>query len=402
MLKIVIYSHYFAPSVGGVETSVEALARGLSRYQGGSGAPEFEIVVVTHTTAGEFDDHSLPFPVVRNPGLAELVGLVCRSHVLHLAGPALLPLLLARIFRKPTVVEHHGYQAICLNGGLLHEPDRAVCPGHFQAGRLGECFRCQRSELSSALKSLRRLVLTKMRNALCQGVENIAITEHVRKRNALPNSRVMYYGIEDVLKGETAASTGSSCPTKLCFAYVGRLVSEKGVPVLLDAAARLQKEGHEFDVLIIGDGPERAKLEGEIERQGLGSRVRITGFLRGSQLSSLLQEVHVVVMPSVCEETAGLSAMEQMMRGRLVIASAIGGLGEVVGNAGIVCPPGDAEALAVCMSAVIAHPERIAALGSKARERALSTFGYARMLEEHREVYRRVASKRRVSNLPRS
>jgi len=402
MLKVVVYSHYFAPSVGGVETSVEALARGLTRYQGVDVAPEFEIVVVTKTGAGEFNDHALPFPVVRNPSLAELVGLVRRAHVLHLAGPALLPLLLARIFRKPTVVEHHGYQAICLNGALLHEPDRAVCPGHFQAGRLGECFRCQRSELSSALKSLRQLVLTKMRNALCQRVENIAITEHVRKRHALPNSRVIYYGIEDILKDETAASTVLSCPTKLCFAYVGRLVSEKGVPVLLHAAARLQKKGHEFRVLLIGDGPERAKLEREIERQGLRSRVRITGFLRGPQLSSLLQEVHVVVMPSVWEETAGLSAIEQMMRGRLVIASAIGGLGEVVGSAGIVCPPGDADALAGCMSAVIAHPERIAALGSKARERALSTFGYARMLDEHAEVYRRAASKRRVSNLSRS
>ena len=95
-------------------------------------------------------------------------------------------------------------------------------------------------------------------------------------------------------------------------------------------------------------------------------------------------------------------AIEQMMRGRLVIASAIGGLGEVVGGAGIVCPPGDAEALAACMSAVIAHPERIAALGSKARERALGTFGFARMLEEHAEIYRRVASKRRVSNVFRS
>ena len=299
------------------------------------------------------------------------------------------------------MVEHHGYQAICLNGALLHEPDRAVCPGHFQAGRLGECFRCQRSELSSALKSLRRLILTKMRNALCQKVENIAITEHVQKRHAFPNSTVIYYGIEDNLMDKTAASVGSSCPSKLCFAYVGRLVLEKGVSVLLDAAARLQREGHEFDLLLIGDGPERAKLEADIGRQGLGSRVRITGFLRGPQLSSLLQEVHVVVMPSVWEETAGLAAIEQMMRARLVIASAIGGLGEVVGSAGIVCPPGDAEALAGCMSSVITHPERIAALGTKARERALSTFGYTRMLEEHAQLYRRAALKRRVSILPR-
>jgi glycosyltransferase involved in cell wall biosynthesis len=393
MLKVLIYSHYFAPSVGGVETSVEGLARGLAIRHGVDGSTEFEIVMVTEIAAGQFDDHGFAFPVVRSPSLLELARLIRRAQVVHLAGPALLPLFLAKVFRKPAVVEHHGYQAICPNGALLHEPDRAICPGHFQAGRLGECFRCQRSELSSALNGLRRLVLTKVRNILCQYVENVSITYHVQKRQALPNSQVIYYGVEDILTSKTAASTGSGLRTRLCFAYVGRFISEKGIRVLLDATSRLQEQGCDFEVLLIGDGPERPKLEMEIQRQHLESRVRITGFLRGQELVAVLAKVHVVVMPSVCEETAGLSAIEQMMRGRLVIASEIAGLGEVVGSAGVVCPPGDAEALAACMSAVIAHPERIADLGSKARERALGTFGYARMLQEHAELYMRVASR---------
>jgi glycosyltransferase involved in cell wall biosynthesis len=152
--------------------------------------------------------------------------------------------------------------------------------------------------------------------------------------------------------------------------------------------------------LLIGDGPERTKLEGEIQRQGLGSHIHITGFLRGTELVSMLAKVDVVVMPSVWEETAGLSAIEQMMRGRLVIASDIGGLGEVVGNAGMVCPPGDAEALAACMAYVIVHPECLATLGNKAREHALTTFRYTRMLEDHVEVYRQVFSGRRALRLP--
>jgi glycosyltransferase involved in cell wall biosynthesis len=60
-------------------------------------------------------------------------------------------------------------------------------------------------------------------------------------------------------------------------------------------------------------------------------------------------------MPSVSEETAGLSAIEQMIRGRLVIASVIGGLAEVVGRAGIVCKPVAREDLAAWTSAQIAH-----------------------------------------------
>jgi glycosyltransferase involved in cell wall biosynthesis len=395
-LKIVIYAHDFLPVIGGVQTHVELLARGLTKFHGIEGSPEFEIIVVTNTPAGAFDDNCFSFRVVRNPTVSELVRLIRKTQVLHVTGPALLPLLLARLFRRPTVVEHHGYQAICPNGLLLHEPDRAVCPGHFQAGRLGECFRCQCSELSSARRSLFRLVLTKMRNVLCRHVENIAVTKHVQNREALPRSRVIYHGIEDVLMGKSDVSAGLSIPKKVCFAYVGRLVFEKGVGVLLNAASQLQKEGCEFDIILIGDGPERAGLDRQITRLGLESRVRITGFLGGPELSSLLQQVHVVVMPSVWEETAGLSAIEQMMRGRLVIASAIGGLAEVVGDAGVVCPPGDAEALAASMSSVIAHPEQIATFGIKARARCLSVFGYERMLKEHAEVYRRAAAEPRV------
>jgi glycogen(starch) synthase len=400
MLKMVIYSHYFAPSIGGVESSVEALARGLAKYERFRGSVEFDTVVITNTPPGEFDDHTLPFPVVRNPGLLELSRLIWKAQVVHLAGPSLLPLLLARIFRKPIVVEHHGYQAICPNGSLLREPDRTVCPGHFQSGRLDICFQCQRSKLSSGLESLRSLVRTIIRNALCRGVENIAISAHVEKRQALPNSHVIYYGVPDPLTDKNSASPVSKPDGKLCFAYVGRFVSEKGILILLKAAARLQEEGREFEVLLIGDGPERINLEGEIQRQGLGSRIHMTGFLRGPELVSMLAKVDVVVMPSVCEETAGLSAIEQMMRGRLVIASDIGGLGEVVGSAGMVYPPGDAEALSACMAYVIIHPECLAAFGNKAREHALTTFGYTRTLEDHAEVYRRVFSGRRALRLP--
>src|SRR5580700_5508155 len=89
-LKMVIYSHYFAPSIGGVETSVEALATGLAKYEKLRGSLEFDTVVITNTPLGEFEDFSLPFPVVRNPSMLELLRLIWKAQVIHLAGPALL------------------------------------------------------------------------------------------------------------------------------------------------------------------------------------------------------------------------------------------------------------------------------------------------------------------------
>jgi glycosyltransferase involved in cell wall biosynthesis len=93
-------------------------------------------------------------------------------------------------------------------------------------------------------------------------------------------------------------------------------------------------------------------------------------------------------MPSVWEETAGLAAMEHMMRGRLVIASEIGGLRETVGDAGLMCQPGSAEDLARCMRDVLRDRALLRALGRKGRERARSLFLRERMIAEHAHIYR--------------
>jgi glycosyltransferase involved in cell wall biosynthesis len=181
----------------------------------------------------------------------------------------------------------------------------------------------------------------------------------------------------------------------MCFAYVGRFVPEKGIPILLQAAQILTREGQEFEARLIGDGPERARLEAIIRQEHLENCVRITGYLTGSALADALRDVRVVVMPSVWEETAGLAAMEQMMRGRLVIASDVGGLGEIVGNAGLKCPPGDATALADCMRAVLLNRSIVDSYGRKARERTLRLFARERMLNEHASVYREVLGRTR-------
>ena len=70
-MKLLIYSHFFAPSIGGVETLVLSLARGLAGLGAASGDSEFEITLVTQTHAGKFDDLSLPFRVVRRPSLIQ-------------------------------------------------------------------------------------------------------------------------------------------------------------------------------------------------------------------------------------------------------------------------------------------------------------------------------------------
>jgi glycogen(starch) synthase len=386
-MKVLLHSHFFAPSIGGVETIVLSLARGLAELRTASNERQFDISVVTQTPAGDFDDRSLAFPVVRQPGLFTLWRLIRECDVAHLAGPSLAPLFLAWLAGKPVFVEHHGYQAICPNGVLVYQPDGSICPGHFQARRYGECVRCQGCQ-TSRLASLASVVLMFPRSWLThRAATNVAISRHVLERHALPRSTVVYYGIENTLSNDGAAYSSPNTAGKICFAYVGRLVPEKGIPILLQASRKLMREGEKFEVRLIGDGPERPKLETIIKREGLETCVRITGYATGAALAGAIRDVRVVVMPSIWEETAGLAAMEQMMRGKLVIASNVGGLGEIVGDAGLRCEPGNADALADCMTSVLRNPSLIDSFGHKARERAHNLFLRQRMIGDHARLY---------------
>lgn len=388
-MKLLLYSHFFAPSVGGVETIVLSLARALAELRNSNNASEFEIALVTQTPAKDYDDGSLPFRVIRHPGLFRLWQLILGADVVHVAGPALAPLLLANLARKPLVIEHHGYQATCPNGLLFHHPSEAVCPGHFEASNFKECLRCN-NKTDGSLGSLRLLVKTFARRAMSRlAPANIAPSQHVAARQHLPRTTVIVHGVEDPLHGKDMSATPQVIGRR-SFAYLGRLVVEKGVSVLLEATRLLRAEGREVSVALIGDGPDRPRLEKQITASRLENTVRITGFVSGAALDRELEQVGAIVIPTIMEETAGLAALEQMVRGRPVIASAIGGLWEIVNGAGLTFPPNDGVALAGAMKRILDEPRLGDSLGGSARQRVLRSFSFGSMIDAHACVYRGV------------
>ena len=388
-MKLLIYSHFFAPSIGGVENIVLSLARGLAELRDSKGAQEFEITLVTQTPAGHYDDNTLPFRVVRQLGFFRLWRLIRACDLVHVAGPALAPLLLARLARKPLVIEHHGYQATCPNGLLFHHPSLSVCRGHFEARNYLECLKCN-SNTEGPDGSLRLLASAFLRRAGSRSAAaNVAPSNYVALRQGLPRTKVIPHGVEQPsdersLLPESTAMEGRS------FAYLGRLVVEKGVSVLLEATRLLRAEGHEVQVLLVGDGPDRPRLEKQIAYLHLERNVRLIGFLSGAALESELSSVAAIVIPTIMEETFGLAALEQMARGRLVIASAIGGLPEIVKGAGLTFPPNDPAALAGAMRKILLEPGLGTSLGASARQRALLSFSFGGMIDAHARVYREV------------
>jgi glycosyltransferase involved in cell wall biosynthesis len=198
--------------------------------------------------------------------------------------------------------------------------------------------------------------------------------------------KVIYHGIPDPPPFANAGAAGPG-DREVHFGYVGRLVEEKGLPLLVEAAGSLKSKGVRHRLSFIGDGPLRDSLRAQAEAAGLNDEVRFTGFLEGSALQSAAEDLDVVVMPSVWEETAGLAAMEQMMRGRAVLAADIGGLGEVVGDGGVKFRPFDSEDLAKRM-VELTDPEFRSNVGAAAKARAARLFRLERMVNEHKALFR--------------
>lgn len=246
-MNILIYTHDFAPTIGGVQTITTTLAQGLANAKSpanGRPAEANQVTVVTRTPAGTMDDTHQAFRVVRFPSFGQLYRLIQSADVVHISGPAILPMAIGLLLRKPVVVEHHGYQAICPSGVYLHQPDARLCPGYFKSGNYIECFHCQSVEVSK-VRSLRNLLLMFPRRWLAKRVAaNIGPSDYTGRRIELPRTRTIYHGIEDPL---ALGSVPQVAPKPLCFAYLGRLVPEKGVDLLLRAAGKLKKAAAPFD-----------------------------------------------------------------------------------------------------------------------------------------------------------
>jgi glycosyltransferase involved in cell wall biosynthesis len=125
--------------------------------------------------------------------------------------------------------------------------------------------------------------------------------------------------------------------------FVGRLVSQKGAHILLEALALARQQGAALSVTIAGDGPERGALEAQA--QALGVPVSFVGWLSSAALAECLNAHRTLVVPSVGPEGFGLVVLEGLAAGCLVLAADSGGLAEAVGPCGHLFTPGDARAL---------------------------------------------------------
>ena len=175
----------------------------------------------------------------------------------------------------------------------------------------------------------------------------VAISESSRldliERGIPPEQiRVIHCGID-----RPAMDVDTSRPRRRRVAYMGRLEPYKNIDVMLRAMARLSLRFPDVEILLIGRGSARARLEALANDLGLGPRTRFTGFVSDTERDRLLSETRVCVCPST-KEGWGLTVIEANGVGTPVVATDAPGLRDSVrdGETGFLVPLGDVEAFA--------------------------------------------------------
>lgn len=175
--------------------------------------------------------------------------------------------------------------------------------------------------------------------------------------------------------------------------YVGTLIPRKGQPVLLEAFAGVLADGHDAQLVLVGDGPERPALERLAERLGIADQVRFAGGLGHDDVRRAFAEADVFCLPSFAEGVP-VVLMEAMASGLPVVTTRIAGVSELVGDGaeGLLVRPGNVGDLQGALSHFVADPEARRQAGERGRARVVErhdiAVNAAKLLELHREFRR--------------
>lgn len=299
VLKILLSSHAFAPSVGGIETVSGLLAAEFC-------ALGHTMKVVTQTPADGGEEGS--FAIARNPSTAQLFELVKWCDVFWQNNLSLRTVWPGLFLRKPVIVTHAGSYCV------------------------------QPSGLDLKLR---------LKHALVKRVRSVAISQYIA--SCFKTESVIIPNPYDARIFHASASAARSGD----LIFLGRLVSEKGLDLLFEALTQMAAGGIRPGLTVVGTGPELEKLQRLAMEQHLDQQVRFVGSKRGTELVEILNQHKILVVPSRYDEPFGVVALEGIACGCVVVGSNGGGLPEAIGPCGVTFPNGDAVALAAALQALL-------------------------------------------------
>jgi glycosyltransferase involved in cell wall biosynthesis len=309
----------------------------------------------------------------------------------------LSPAILHQFRRFPAVLSITDYKCICPIGSKLL-PDGRLCEE--PAGLV--CWRLGCVSLSHWLRDQPRYALFRSGRRRIDRV--LACSRWVQHELARNGIEAEFLTLPVPPPGPRFHRAPASEPL---FIYCGRLDRNKGLELLLRAFAHLRLVAPTARLRVVGTGPHQRLLERSVDALGLGNAVSFRGWVAPDQVEAELTDGWALVVPSLWAEPLGLVALEAIVRGIPVIASASGGLGEVVdhGISGLLFQNGVEEELVRHLVAVArkqAFPSHVLPHVVVARVREVHSIGrhVDRMQQVFQEVLRSAAATGKISRSP--
>jgi glycosyltransferase involved in cell wall biosynthesis len=232
-------------------------------------------------------------------------------------------------------------------------------------------------------RHIERLLARRARRIVCI-TESVARYHRERVGLGAGKLRVVHYGLDELPPAWAGGSAGPELPPEVpVLLAVARLTAQKGLDVAIRALPSIRAEIPEAVLVVLGEGPDRPRLEELARTLGLADAVHLPG--RAGDVAAWYRRAALLVHPARWEGF-GLALLEAMLAGRAIVASGVSAIPELVvdGVTGLLVPPDDPDALAGATVAAYADRKRLGAAGL---ERARAEFSVERMVDRTLAVY---------------
>jgi len=305
-MRILLSSHAFSPNIGGLEAVSLMLAKEFVRAG-------HEVTVVTQTPAG-YEAGDFPFIIIRQPSPWVLCRWIRWADLVFHSNISLRTAWPLCFICRPWVVVHHGM--IPKSGGIRGLKGRIK---HFI-----------------------------LRWATCIAVSAAVADSFDTPAVVIPNpyDTEIFRSLPGIRRDQD-------------LVFVGRFVSDKGLPVLLQALVQLRERELRPSLTVVGDGSEKAAWCRLADDLKFLQQVRFVGIRQGNALAKLLNAHRIIAIPSLWNEPFGIVALEGVACGCVAVGSEGGGLKEAIGPTGLTFPNGDVAALAACLERMLTDSDLV-------------------------------------------
>ncbi|MCH4822763.1 glycosyltransferase family 4 protein [Gramella lutea] len=350
LLKILLISHNFSPFVGGIESISKVFAQHFTNKG-------HKVHLLTWTRDSRNDTENYPYKVVRDPGIKTLFKEHNWADFVFENNPSIRLSWPAIFYRKPSIISLQTWVAQI--NGKMEIQDKLKLKWLKRADKVVACSTAIRKKCFS---------------------EAMVIPNPYQENN--------FQVKPSIIRNKE-------------FVFLGRMVSDKGARLAIEAFHKVVQNllgTSGLRLTMIGEGPEKTKLENLALELKLENSVKFKGCLQGEALVDELNQHRFILVPSLWEEPFGIVALEGMACGCVPVVSDGGGLPDAIGKGGLTFRRGDVAELASCMLRILQDEQLEKELRARAAEH-LSRHKTSVIAQRYLQLIENICQKKGLSNI---